>query len=356
MRVLRILTRANLGGPARQVVALHEAFRQLGHEHLSVVGSLGDGETELPLPDHGFVRVRGLVTRIDPAGDLIAANALRRIVRDFRPDVIHTHTAKAGMLGAAVARRVPLAHTYHGHVLKDYFGRAKSAAFRIIERRLCRRRDLVTCVSESCGRELVELGVIAPGAWRHVPPALRLAQAPALRHEVAAGLRIAWCGRLVPIKDPSLLVGVTEELARLVARVEVHVFGSGPLSSVLEDRSDLPFVLRGPCPDLPELLAGFDAMLFTSKREGLPLAAVEALHAGVPIVGPRVRGLLDLEGPGVRLVARDAGALARSCLDPPRVPGRRRELLRTTHDPCRIARALLEEYGLLRSTDARHQV
>lgn len=376
LRVLRVLTRPNLGGPARQCRALSRVWPELGVRELVVVGSVRDGETELALPQPlsreeaevrgtdacGSVRLPELWRRVDPAADIASLSALLRLGRTFRPHVVHTHTAKAGLLGTIAARwlGVPLAHSFHGHVLRGYFSGIRQRAVRSLERRLTRRRDAVFCVSESCGRELEELDVVRAGAWQVVPPALELPPFPGDPHEhrlrVRRELRIdperlvlGFCGRLVPVKDPVLFVHALERAARIAPRPVLGVvFGSGPLSEILVQAAKrLPLRVLGPRADYPALLPALDVLLVTSQREGLPLAALEALASGVPVVGPRVPGLVDLGGPGVRLVHRSSLPLARAALAPPAVPAASREEVRLAHDPRRVARQLAERYRQL---------
>ncbi len=369
LRVLRVLTRANLGGPARQCVALSAAFAELGIPELCVIGSVAAGESELPLPGvlsldealtagraaRGFVRCPRLVRRAAPLADRVATRTVIRLARAFGASVIHTHTAKAGLVGARAAGRLRLvlAHTYHGHVLSDYFSRPVTALLRAIERRLCRRRNHVFCVSASCLEDLHSLGVVPLGEGSVIEPAIHL-DVPRLSRERARAelgigasvFAVAFCGRLVPVKDPLLAVDVlrclsTERSAPVVA----VCFGSGPLADAVREAArgiDVRFV--GARPDFPTLLSAFDALLMTSRREGLPLAALEALSAGVPVVGPAVPGIGDLRGPGVVLAARTGAALAAGFDRIGCVPQERIDRLVATHDPGRVARCYVDAF------------
>lgn len=321
LRVLRVLTRTNLGGPARQAIALWHAHRALGVETLLVAGPVGPEEVDLsPLahgvpaadPDAGvggFLRLPSLRRGIGPLRDLRARRELRRIVQVFAPHVVHTHTSKAGWLGRSAARRerVPvLAHTFHGHVLHDYFAAPVSAALAQLERRLARGCQLLFAVSGSCADELAQCGVAPRERFVVVPPAVpraNVAPRAEARQELgvpAAQWRVAAIGRLVPIKR------LQDFVATVALDDELHgdVFGHGPERERLEElaarRCGDRLLLRGPRADIARWLPAYDAVVLPSVREGCPLVAIEAFQAGVPVVGYDV--------PGVRDALRDVGS------------------------------------------------
>ncbi len=333
MRVMRVLTRPNLGGPTRQAIALWHAHRELGVRTLLVTGAVGADEAMLSPADHGvpllgfaealqggedatgWVVVPTLGRGLAPWRDLRARSALRALVSAHRPDVVHTHTSKAGWLGRAAAHgRVPvLAHTFHGHVLADYFGSLFSSALTRLEARLARRTDLLFAVSASCGEELAAAGIAPRRRFTLVPPAVSL---PAVteRREAREVLgiarddfRIACVGRLVPVKRVADFVAAVA----LCAGVSGDVFGDGPLrgevGAAARDAGGR-VVCRGANQSVASLLTAYDALVLPSIREGFPLVAVEAFAAGVPVVGYDVPGVRDAlaNGRGI-LVAPDAG-------------------------------------------------
>lgn len=323
MRVLRILTRANLGGPMRQALALWREDPGAGLQTLIVVGGCAAAETEMrfdavPVLDpakitpaaRGIVRASRLGRAPRPWRDAMAVRELRGLIRRFQPDVVHTHTSQAGFFGrrAAFVEGVPVvAHTFHGHVLSDYYSKPVSAVFRQLEMRLARRTDALFAVSDSCRSELHELGVGA-GRIEVLPPAVDLAPfSSSSRVDARAALGvgdaefvIGMVGRLVPIKRPVLFA----QVVRAMPAVRGVVFGEGPLAPELvrecvesgsgPDRGR--FELRGAIPDLHRYLAGLDALILCSRREGCPLVALEAFAAGVPVVGFDVPGIRDVLG------------------------------------------------------------
>jgi glycosyltransferase involved in cell wall biosynthesis len=329
MRVLRVVTRPNVGGPIRQAVALWHAHRGLGVRTLLVTGVCDPGEAAIPLAQLGLpildARVTGtsegvlqlpdLRRGLAPLRDRRARGALARIVAAFGPDVVHSHTSKAGWLARRAARggRAVVAHTFHGHVLRDYYAAAVAFVLRRVERALAARSDLLFAVSPSCRAELAELGVAPAQRITVLPPAVDTSRFSATtrakaRARLGAGgdqALVAFVGRLVPIKRPLLF-------AQLVGRLPLaagHVFGDGPLRASLAQGAPANLVLHGVRDDLADVMAAFDVLVLTSRREGCPLAAIEAFAAGVPVVGfdvPGVRDVLAEWGSGV-LVPESAG-------------------------------------------------
>jgi len=396
LRVLRILGRCNLGGPARQLRALRPELERRGVRELLVSGLLEEGETALDTGHEilgieealrrgpeasGRVRLPCLGRTPRPGGDLRALWILSRLVRSFRPRILHSHTWKAGLIAALLPRgpeRAARVHHWHGHVFEGYGNPTASALLRAGERRLKRRRDLVCCVSESCRRELRALGLLGPGRVEVLPPAVPApdrilfhgeggagAGAPDRSPGPGSGLRRAlrrrlglperafvpvFLGRFVEIKAPLLFVDCLRALLDRGIEVRALAFGAGPLEGRMQAAAEgLPLAFPGPDPGAPDLLPAADVCVLPSRREGLPLAAVEALMRGIPVVGRRVPGLVDLEGPGVTLVPpgredRLGEDLAEACLRAPEVPPALQRTLRLRHDPARIAGRLLALY------------
>jgi len=279
--------------------------------------------------------MEGLGREIRPFADLLVLWQLWRIIRSFRPAIVHTHTAKAGAVGrlAAWLAGVPIiAHTYHGHVLRGYFGPLKTTVYRLIERALDTVTDAPITVSEALRAELAALKVSRAEKMRVVPLGLDLARFT--RPHPRGGLRaadgigeaaplIGVVGRLVPIKD------VATFLAAAV-RVRVHrpearfaIVGDGELRPALERQvGELglgPAVrFHGWRTDLEAVYADLDVVVNSSLNEGTPVALIEALAAGRPVVATAVGGTPDLLARGAHgalVPAGDPEALAAAILD-----------------------------------------
>ncbi len=332
MKILHLVARLNDGGPARVIARLAEAHRAAGHEVRVLAGSCAADERDIGdkvLP--GLVeRVAGLGRSVAPWSDLCALVTLRARIRALAPDVVHTHTAKAGFLGRLICRSLglPCLHTYHGHVLHGYWARPVHLAFALAERACAG-----TCWHHALTPgQLHELrdghGIGRAARWRWLPPPVPAVIPRAAtwhQHLPSDRPRVLWLGRFAPVKDPGLWL---ETVARLNAIRPVHAVlcGDGALRAQAEaqaTRLGLTCTWTGFVP-AAEALAGADLLLMTSRNEGLPLAAIEAAGAGVPVVAPAVGGLADAVRWGlVRGAARDAQALAEACaatLASPRPP------------------------------------
>lgn len=340
----------NLGGPAHHVALLSRGLTERGYETLLVTGRAGAGEEEHT--DLDGIRVRyldRLGPDIRPLHDLLALIELIRVVRAFRPQIVETHTAKAGMLGRLAAllarrRRPVVIHTYHGHVLRGYFGPFKTRVFKSIERALARVSDRLIGVSEATVNELVALEVAPREKFAVVPlgldldPFLALDLDPdrGLREEIGASsdeVLFTYTGRLVPIKQPELMLRSLALARASGAAVRVAVVGDGLLRPQLESLARslgcagaVDFL--GYRRDLPRIAAASDAALLTSDNEGTPVALIEAAAAGRPAVATAVGGVPDIvvEGAGLLAPAGDEAAIAARITQIASEPGLRRRM------------------------------
>ncbi|MCA8925914.1 MAG: glycosyltransferase [Planctomycetes bacterium] len=334
-KVVRVIARLNVGGPARHVQLLSEGLEAYGFETVLASGGLGPGETEL---DTGRatrrVRVGGLGRRVSPLHDARALAGLIEVFRREQPTIVHTHTAKAGALGRIAARLtgVPIVvHTFHGHVLSDYFAPLTSNLVTLAERGLSRLTQRVVTISPALRDELADRYQVAPREQIEVIPLgrdLTPFQAPTkgrLRAELGLpddAFVIAAVGRLVPIKDFSALVAAFSRLAHDDPSLHLVFVGDGPERGRLEAAVPPAFARRvrflGWRADLPEVYADADLMALSSKNEGTPLTIVEAFASGCPVVSTAVGGVADMfrPAPGPRVAGPGVthckeGALAR---------------------------------------------
>lgn len=326
--VLRIITRLNRGGPLRQLCALVPGLSRLGWSGPILSGRVAPGESDaspdLQAVGGDVVRVQGLQRGLEPLRDTQALRAILAAVRQYQPDLIHTHLAKAGALGRVAARiaGVPVIHTVHGHHLES--APAKALGVRWSERLLGRLTDAVIALSARQARDLVEVHRVLPAQRVHViPPGMDLA---GFRESAEAGLgphvllrddapHFLWTGRHVPVKDPLLLV---EAVARAQVPYHLTMLGRGPLlASVraavrakgLEKRISCPGSVRNVAP----WLRAADALVLCSRSEGTPLSVIEAMALGKPVVVTTVGGVPDMvahQGTGLWVPPRAPQALA----------------------------------------------
>lgn len=326
IRVLRVIARL-IGGPAYHVSLLAAGLEPARYETLLVHGGGGRHEDTLDeVVEHYPLRcevVDALRPELRPDRDFLALRALMRIIRRYKPDIVHTHTAKAGVLGRVAARLVngppPLViHTYHGHVLEGYFGRVASNAFRVTERGLARLSDRLIGVSEATVDDLVRLNVAPRDSFCVIPVGLDLARFASassacgadFRREISAADRevvVTFAGRLVPIKRLDVLLDGFAHARNAGAPLRLALVGSGELRATLEDQVsslalwDVVHFLEHRT-DVEKILAGSDVAALTSDNEGTPVFLIEAAASSVPAVATDVGGVSEVIRPDMGIL------------------------------------------------------
>jgi len=328
-RVVRIIARLNVGGPAIQAITLTPRLEPLGYRTTLVRGREDPDEGNMDyLADALGVRpvlVPGL--RRSPGwGDLRALLTLVSIIRRERPRIIHTHAAKAGTLGrlagwvAGIGRapRPILIHTFHGHSLTGYFAPRTASIYRQIERFLARRTDALIAVSGEVRDELAELGVADAGRFEVVPLGFDLEPFGAgaderirRRHRFRTELGIpaddhvvTLIARLVPIKRVDRFLRVAQSLAAHRQGVHFLVVGDGELREALQASAEATklngrLTWAGFRRDIPDVCFASDAVVLTSDNEGTPVSLIEAQAAGTPVVAGRVGGVASVVRDGI---------------------------------------------------------
>jgi len=335
IRVLRLFSRLNIGGPAIHVILTTAGLDPKRYDSLLVVGREGDREGNfLNLAEAKGIPLRIIPTfgrRIDPLRDLITLVRLFRLMRRERPDIVHTHTAKAGALGRVAARLagVPVVvHTFHGSVFDGYFGPSVARFFQWIERILALGTDTIVAVSERVAADLAERKIAPRRKIEVVPLGLELGRFQdvrqrrgELRRELGVPPRarlVGSVGRLVAIKDLGTLLRSMVQLSATQPDSILLVVGDGPDRPALEmeaERLGLGSRARflGFRDDLERIYADLDVAVNCSLNEGTPVALIEAMASGVPVLATAVGGTPDLleEGRLGRLVPPgDPNALA----------------------------------------------
>jgi glycosyltransferase involved in cell wall biosynthesis len=347
VKILRVIARLNVGGPARHVVLLDRGLRRRGHDTRLVHGSLAPLEASL---EHLAVAaglpttyIRELGRRISPVDDLRAFARLLRLVFREAPDVIHTHTAKAGALGRLTAglfnitrprrRRCLVVHTFHGHVLTGYFRPATNVAIRLAERALATITDRVVTLSPAQRDDIVtRFGIAAASRTTVVPLGLDLEHlarldppAPHLRRRFGipdGSLVVGYVGRLVAIKDLDTLIRAFARVAAKRPDAVLLLAGDGPLRPDIDAQVAALGLhqqvhLAGWIEDLAPLYATIDICALSSLNEGTPVALIEAMAAAKPVVATRVGGVADVvehERTGLLVPPKQPDALADAIL------------------------------------------
>lgn len=332
-KILRIIARLNIGGPAIHVSLLSAGLNH-GRFHTTLVaGSIGEHEGDMSYLAASYgvqpVFLPELGREIGWKNDARALKQLMRLMRREKPDIVHTHTAKAGTLGrlAAIAAGVPVKiHTFHGHVFHGYFSPRKTRIFLAIERFLARFTDCIIVLSEQQAREIADVYRVAPREKISVIPLgfdldgfLSAEQHRGkLRAELglpSEALVVSIVGRLVPVKNHRLFLEMAQRIAAEIPQAHFVVVGDGELRTALEEQAQ-PMADRvhflGWRRDLPTIYADSDLVVLTSVNEGTPVALIEAMASGTPIVATRVGGVPDVarhEETGLVIESNDADAL-----------------------------------------------
>ena len=327
IRVLRVIARMNVGGPAWQVSVLTRGLDTSRFEIRLIVGDVGGGEAdfvELRDPDLPLVKIPALGRNVRFGDDLRAFIAIRREIGLFRPDIVHTHTAKAGVLGrlAAATCRVPLrVHTFHGHLLHGYFNRLISRVLVLVEKFLAWRTKALVAVGERVRDDLVAAGIGRLDQYTVIPPGVAPAgpldrESARVRLGLPLGVPVVlFVGRLTVIKRPDRLI---EAMSYVLARrsdAVLAVAGEGGLLEETRRRAEpLGSAVRflGWQPDIADLYVAADCVVLTSDSEGMPVTLIEAAMAGVPGVTTDVGSAREVVVDGVTglVVASDASAVA----------------------------------------------
>lgn len=344
-KIFQVISRLNIGGISPYVIPITSQLREAGFKSELIAGSVGKGEGDMsylaqrvqvqPIP------LASLGREINPLRDLSTIRDLYQLFRREKPDIVHTHTAKAGFAGRIAARLagVPLIyHTYHGHVFSGYWGPAKTRFYRALEQFCGAVSTKILTVSPNLRRELAEVYQIAPPRKVDiVVPGYDLSALYALQRPYgdfrgqffisAEAPIIGIVGRLVPIKNHALLLRAMPTVSAALPNVKLVIIGDGELRPEIEALVESlgvreQVIFTGWQNDLPPIFAALDVLALTSKNEGLPSAVIEALVTGVPVVATAVGGVVDMlaDGRGALLSSDNplelANALINALTDP----------------------------------------
>jgi glycosyltransferase involved in cell wall biosynthesis len=323
-----------MGGPALHVAYLSAGLQKRGYDTTLAAGTLARGEDSMAFVADELgvevVRIDELGREISPLRDLVATIKLARLIRRERPQILHTHTAKAGTVGRVAAmlagsRRPPIVvHTFHGHVLRGYFGPFRSLFFRLLERKLASITTALIAVSPQVRDDLVALGVAPRERFVVIRLGIELDQrvAPEQNGRIESRrylgippdrFAVGWIGRMTGVKRTDDVLLAFRGLRDRGVDATLCMVGDGPDRSQLEERAHELGIVRdtlflGYQEDVAPYYAAFDALVLPSANEGTPVSAIEALAAGRPVVATRVGGVPDVVRDGEDGFLVEAGA------------------------------------------------
>jgi glycosyltransferase involved in cell wall biosynthesis len=301
---MRIIARMNVGGPAVQVSGLMRGFNSDHFDHRLYTGYCATDEADYldtVATDVKAVRIQGLGRRVSLGGDLKAFISLVSEIRDFKPHVIHTHTAKAGFLGrvASIVSLQPSirVHTFHGHLLNGYFGPFKRSLVVIAEKFLALFTHQLLAVGDKVRQDLLNAEIGTKDKFGLMPPGLAIGVLPDRKESRNAltlptiSLQCAFIGRVTQIKRPDRFLDVVSEIKKRGVNLDFSIAGDGELLDVCRERikqENLPVTILGWQSDIERVLSSADMVVLTSDNEGTPLSLIQAGMAGLPVVTTNV--------------------------------------------------------------------
>lgn len=303
MKIVQVIARVNQGGTARWLEVLISELRALGHDVELLAGNVEKNETEDPCFERlAGIRVRGLGRSVSIFQDLSTIRELRTFFKIYKPNVINTHTAKAGVLGrlAAVGLNITVVHTYHGHLLYGYFSTVKTKLVILIEKFLSHFTTKIISVGVQVKKDLLNVGigkenqfvVIHPGI-----PAINFKSRSSARAEYEmrnSDFVVGWLGRLTEIKQPNRVI----ELANLLPSFTFLIGGDGELLGELQRTAPANVKILGWVKP-SDFWPACDIALLTSKNEGLPTSLIEAAFASKPIISEDVGSAREIFEDGI---------------------------------------------------------
>ncbi len=300
MVVLHIIARLNLGGTAKYLITLNDGLNKAGIKSVIATGYVQKGEIEDPgLKKLNPNRIKNLGRKISLTNDLKAAKELREVIIKVNPDVIHTHTFKAGFLvraqrnriEASLGKKLKFIHTFHGHLFDDpEFKGFKAMAIKSIEKKMSKSCDQLITVGEIVKSDLDSKGIYGKKKTISIPPAvtpLKLQSKNSALKKYGVKdknrVRVLWLARVTGVKNPQRVI----EIAKRLPEIDFFREGGGDLLEIMKKQAPRNLKVLG-WQDAKSILPIADVFLSTSENEGMPIALIEAQLAAIPVVATNV--------------------------------------------------------------------
>ena len=302
MKVLRVITRLNVGGPSRQISVLNSNLPENDFEQILVTGIVEKNELEIDTSGlANLIRVPQLRRSIKPMEDFKSLLSLIRIIKHHNPDIIHTHLSKAWVLTLLASKfaksKAAFIHTFHGHILENYYGTALNPIVIKVHKIAANNTNLMIAVGEKVRKELLDFGVGLNSRFEVVYPGIfpYAAHEPFRSLNKADELRLIFIGRLESVKQPLKLLEIASELEKLQTPYRFVVLGDGSFLNHLRKAStSYNFEFMGWQSNVEKFLLDSDLLLLCSKNEGTPIAILEAARCAVPVISTPVGSIGDM--------------------------------------------------------------
>ena len=310
IKVMRIIARMNVGGPAVQVSGLMRGLSATDFDHRLYTGYCAEDEADYikeQAPDVQAIQLDGLGRKVNPRADFLILFQLIKEIRTFKPDIIHTHTAKAGVIGrlASILSLHPSkrVHTFHGHLLSGYFNPLITNLVIFIEKILALKTNILVSVGEKVRDELLAKKIGKFSKYRIFPPGLALKElvdresALKILGLESNFLYISFIGRVTQIKRPDRFLDMVEIIAKQSTNIKFLVAGGGDLLDECiksAKQRTIPVVFLGWRSDIENILSASDIVVLTSDNEGTPISLIQAGLAGKPTVSTNVGSVKEI--------------------------------------------------------------
>lgn len=320
IKILRVIARLNVGGPAIHTVLLSHHIHNQEFDTQLVAGPIPENEGDMSyLADERGVQVnyvKELQRELSPINDLKALFQLMKVMLKYRPDIVHTHTAKAGFIGRGAAilynlitkTKTKTIHTFHGHVFHGYFTPLKTKLFLYIERFLAKKTDVIITITDKQQKEILDYGIGQSNQHKMIPLGLDLERFYSntnnnfLRSTYTipnTKKLIGIVARFTQIKNLEMFIRVAKLIHKKDPNTHFFMIGDGedrPMLEALskEKKATNYITFSGFLKNLPDVYSSLDLVLLTSNNEGSPVSIIEAMSSGVPVVSTAVGGVPDL--------------------------------------------------------------
>ena len=297
MRVLHVIARLNVGGTARYITRLAEELPKHKIETFIATGFVQGFEAEDPSAKKlKVIRIPSLGRQINPIKDHFALKQLLQVVKEVKPDILHTHTFKAGFIGRiktkeinkAAGKQIKFVHTFHGHLFDDpEFSGLKSLIITLFERRFAMRTDAIITVGAQVAKELLERDIGQQEQFTNIPPGVEPLRIP--KSKPRTKITIGWIARVTGVKNPLRAL----EMAKLFPDAQFLIAGGGDMLDEVRAQAPKNTKVLG-WTDASKLFTASDIILSTSENEGMPIALIEAQLASKPVVATNVGGVSEV--------------------------------------------------------------
>jgi len=321
MKVLHIITRMNTGGPAVFLDHLTKSMADLGTTSIIAYGYCESNETDYTDTHKlsaDLIKVKSLHRSLSPISDIKSIFQIIKVIKTHKPDLVNTHTSKAGVLARLatkfVNRRTPVVHTFHGHLIYGYFSKLKIFILILIEKNMARFTDAFACITKETQDSLKNLGIGPKQSWCVIRLGIPVHSKPLLPEKHSKKTTLLWVGRFTAVKDPEYAISVMKELEfKVPGQFELVMIGGGEQLEKCKSLSkNLPVQFHGWMNNPFDNVVNFDLLVLTSKNEGMGLVMLEAANHNRSTVAREVGGIDEFLIDGINgcLINGDAREMA----------------------------------------------